>query len=295
MPEKTLNLVKVFSDDARELIQARERAIQVHPHNIRSAGEHIEKSVREYLQRMLPPRYHVTSGHLIDHNGRISPHFDVVISDHFNMPSLLKTQDDTEYIPASSVLVIGEVKSTFYSKNDFQKFSDDLKVVHSTLERPLVENTCYGGLSDDSLLSDVLTASSRKYHNELFSFFLCIDAGDFQFKKIAPILKSSRIEHLPSMAVFLNSGILCLAKIDGKAVLKIKYPSETRQGQFDWCFMPVVKPQDGSIEGATLSVLFGDLIEHLYTSQIGPPNAYKYTKSMFVGRRSTLTWLSEVS
>lgn len=297
MTDRSLDFVRVFSNDARLLVQAREKAIQIHAHNIRSAGDEVEVSVREYLKRMLPPRYHVTSGHLIDHNGRTSPHFDVVISDHFNMPSLLTTQDGTEYIPASSALVIGEVKSTYYNgKNYFQKFSDDLKVVHSTLERPLIKNTSHGGISTDTLLSDVFTASPKKYHNELFTFFLCIDAGDLQFKKIAPILKSSRIEHLPSMAVFLNAGLVCLSNRDGKEMAgRIIYPSEVGPGQSDWCFVPMVKPQGGSIEGATLSVLYGDLIQHLYTSQIGSPNAYKYTKSIFVGLKTTLTWLGDVS
>ena len=194
MRVNSLDLAKIFADDARDLTQARKKGIQLHSTNIRASGGHIESTFRSYLKRMLPPRYHVTNGHLIDQHGQTSPHFDVIISDNFSMPSLLTTQEETEYIPASSALVIGEIKSTYYhTKRYFDKFFHDLEIVNSRLNRPLIENTYQGEISLNTTISDIVTASSKKYHNSLYSFFLCIDKGDFEFSKIAPFLKSARI------------------------------------------------------------------------------------------------------
>ena len=87
-----------------------------------AAGNEVEVSVRDYLRRMLPPRYYVTHGHLIDTTHRVSPQLDVIIADNFSLPSLLTTRDGTEYVPATSVLAIGEVKSTYYhSKRGLQE------------------------------------------------------------------------------------------------------------------------------------------------------------------------------
>ena len=69
---KTLNLAAVFKSDAEELLRSREEAIRIHGTNIRAAGNEVEQAVRNYLKRMLPPRYYVTSGHLIDQEGRVS-------------------------------------------------------------------------------------------------------------------------------------------------------------------------------------------------------------------------------
>ena len=95
----TLNLAAIFKSDAEDLRRSREKAIRIHGTNIRAAGNEVEQAVRKYLKRMLPPRYYVTSGHLIDQEERVSPQLDVIVADNFNMPSLLTTKDGTEYVP----------------------------------------------------------------------------------------------------------------------------------------------------------------------------------------------------
>ena len=113
---KTLNLAEIFKADAEELWQARERAAQIHRTNdIRAAGDEVEQAVRDYLCRMLPSRYYVTSGHLIDSGHLVSPQLDVIIADHFSLPSLLTTRDGTKYIPITSVYAIGDVQSISFS------------------------------------------------------------------------------------------------------------------------------------------------------------------------------------
>ena len=143
----TLNIAAIFKSDAEELLRSREEAIRIHGTNIRAAGNEVEQAVRNYFKRMLPPRYYVTSGHLIDQEGRVSPQLDVIVADNFNMPSLLTTKDGTEYVPITSVFAIGEVKSTYHhSKSYYDSFHNVLSLINSDLTRPLVENTAQEGV-----------------------------------------------------------------------------------------------------------------------------------------------------
>lgn len=117
--KKKLDISEIFKTDAEDIAKAREKAIQIHGTDIRAAGNEVELSVREYFKRMLPSRYYVTHGHLIDANGEVSPQLDIIIADNFNIPSLMTTKDGTEYIPIDSVYAIGEIKSTYYKSQDY--------------------------------------------------------------------------------------------------------------------------------------------------------------------------------
>jgi hypothetical protein len=111
---KKLDIASIFKSDADDLLKARDNAIKIHGTDIRAAGNEVEISVREYFRRMLPPRYYVTHGHLIDINGQVSTQLDLIIADNSNLPSLLTTRDGTEYIPIDSVYAVGEDKSNYY-------------------------------------------------------------------------------------------------------------------------------------------------------------------------------------
>ena len=111
---KTLDIPAIFKSDADEIIKCREDAIRIHGTNIRAAGNETEMCFRDYLRRMLPPRYYVAQGHLLDMYGNASSQLDIIISDNFNLPSLQTTKDGTRYIPIDSVYSVGEIKSSYY-------------------------------------------------------------------------------------------------------------------------------------------------------------------------------------
>ena len=290
----TLNLAGIFESDAEALRRAREEAIRLHPTDIRAAGNEVEQAVRDYLKRMLPPRYYVTNGHLIDTEGCVSPQLDVIIADNFSIPSLLTTKDCTEYVPITSVFAIGEVKSTYHnSKRYYDKFHNVLSLISSELTRPLVENTVYGGLKPSTNMRDLYFGSPNKYLNNLYSFLLCIDGGDFDFENIKKLLTLANPELLPNMAVFLNAGIVAYAKRNDMSLEFHKYPIEVKNDEYDWCFMQGVKAEEGSSEGTHLATLYDQLISHLSTSHLESPNAYRYTAKMSLFRRSSLIWAKD--
>ena len=287
----TLNLAEIFKSDAEALQRAREEAIRIHSTNIRSAGDQVERAVRDYLKRMLPPRYYVTNGHLIDSSNLVSSQLDVIIADNFSLPSFLTTKDGTEYVPVTSVYAIGEVKSTYYQSQDyFGKFHNVLQQI-SEMDRPLVENTIHGGIKDSTTITDMALGSSNKYLNNLYAFFICVDGGDFDFKRVKTLLSSVDPSLLPNVSVLLNKGIVCYGKMDEQKGFTIhKYPVEVAQSDYDWFFAEGAETEGGSMPGTHLAVLYGYLVEHLSNSNLEPPSAYRYTAGMSAFRRSSLMW-----
>ena len=284
-----LNLARTFASEANDLVEAREKARMVHKSDIRAAGNEVEVPVRTFLKRMLPPRYYVTHGHLIDAEHRVSPQLDVIVADNFNLPSLLTTKDGTEYVPATSVLAVGEVKSTYYrAPEHYKDFHDKLAAI-SQMHRPLVENSTYEGIAPSSNLRDTILGSPNKYLNNLYSFLLCVNGDNFDFDIVRTTLVSAEANHLPNMAIFLNKGIVAYANRRNLGGIH-KYPNEINDGDYDWCFMETIAPEGGSVEGASLSILYGQLISHLAGSHLEPPNFYDYMRNTWMFRKSTLNW-----
>ena len=232
--DKRFDLARAFARDAALLRLARESAMLIHPTDVRAAGNEVEKSVRDYFRRILPPRYYVTSGHLIDCDQRVSPQIDIIIADAFNLPSLYTTQDGTEYVPTTSVFAIGEVKSTYYKSGAyFQEFGKSLAKI-ACMHRPLTENTAYGGeLRGDTTLLDMVRGSKNKVLNHLFSFLFCVDAGDFSFEDVASHFNSTNPALLPNVTVLLNDGALSRTRINEGGEGKYhKYPTEAPSPEY---------------------------------------------------------------
>ena len=289
---KSLDLASIFASEAEDLVKAREKAQVLHNSDIRAAGNEVEKAVRDYLKRMLPPRYYVTHGHLIDSEHRVSPQLDVIVADNFSLPSLLTTKDGTEYVPTTSVLAIGEVKSTYYHVKDYYRSFHDALVTISQMNRPLVENTIYQGLKDTSAVRDMMLGSPNKYLNNLYSFLFCVDCGDFDFEKIRDLLISTDVQQLPNVAIFMNKGIVAYADRH-RAGGTHKYPNEVNADDYGWRFMEMTGSERGSKEGSHLAYLYGQLISHLSGSHLEPASVYEYIAKELIGRKSSWIWADQ--
>ena len=291
---RTLDLAGNFKSDAEGLRKAREEAIRIHATDIRAAGNEVEQAVRDYFKRLLPSRYYVTSGHLIDSGSVVSRQQDIIIADNFGLPSLYTTKDGTEYVPITSVHAIGEVKSTYYpAEAPYEKLHRVLQQI-SDMDRPLVENTFQHGLQDSTTLVDTVRGSPNKYLNNLYAFLICVDAGDFDFRRVRDFLSSVDPAQLPNASVLLNRGVVLYGKNDEqRGFIYHKYPIEAAPSDYDWCFAEGSETEGGSVEGTHLAVLYGALIEHLSHSHLEPPSAYRYTAKMNTFRRSSLMWAKD--
>ena len=294
MTIRKLDVASIFASEAADIAKARTEATFIHgTGDIRAAGNEVEIAVRDYLRRMLPPRWYVTSGHLIDPAGKISPQLDVIIADNFNLPSLLTTKDGTEYIPITSTLAIGEVKSAYrHSEHPYERFSEVLQGIHEEMHRPLIENTAYPEVNRNSAIEDLIINSPNKYLNHLFSFLLIVDSGDFGFDKIKAILTGTDVRSLPNVATFLDSGMVVYGYINtaSQRFDFHKYPMETEDGKYKWCFIQGGGTTQGSSQGTHLAFWYAQLIAHLSHSNTGQANAYPYIQDVSVIRKSLIEW-----
>ncbi|WP_419845300.1 DUF6602 domain-containing protein [Candidatus Poriferisocius sp.] len=292
---KNFDLAAQFAADADDLARARDGAGRAHRSgNISTAGNEVEEACRDYFRRMLPDRYCVTTGHLIDFNGNVSPQQDIIVADTTRMSSLYTTRDGTEYIPATSVFAIGEVKSAYYHSEDyFGKYRNTLQTI-GEMDRPLIENTCpNGAINASSLITDIVRPHiSDKYNNRLFSFLLCVDGGDFEFAKVRSHLRETDPELVPCVSVLLDRGMILYAEKDVVKGLGITpYPGDHGPETHNWCWFEGVPKPGGTRAGAHLSMLYAILLDHLLKSDLGHSGPFKYLgQDMRMGDRRTLQW-----
>ncbi|BFM13644.1 hypothetical protein R50072_37970 [Simiduia litorea] len=294
---RKLDISGIFKSEADDLVKAREDAIRIHgTGDIKAAGNEIEEHVREIFRRMLPKNLYVTHGHLIDQNGVVSPQLDIIIADTSNLPSLMTTKDGTEYVPIDSVYSCGEIKSTYYKNSNYiEYFSNVLSKINDEMFHEKIPNTSYKGKFDGStLMRDVYLGKGNKTLNNIFSFMLFVDAGDFKFDDIKSLLKNTKIEYLPNTSVILNSGVVLYGKLDENGFANERYPSEIDDDNCSWYFSPF-NPIDGngSLEGNNLGYLYYSILQHINNSFLEPPNLSNYLASMMVGRRSLLQCADE--
>ena len=288
---RPLDLDRVFALDAEALRRARENARIMHPTDIRAAGAEVEEAVRNYLKRMLPSGYRVTSGHLIDSNRVVSPQIDVIITDNLGLSSLLTSSDGTEYIPVTSVYALGEIRSTYYHSNSpLDRMYNVLQTV-AAMNRPLVENTSYEGLKDSTLMIDIVRPCKQKFHNNLFAFIFCVDGGDFEFERVQDLLVSADASHIPAMTILLDRGVVSYARRDAiNSTGFTRYPNEVAGSDYDWSFVQGADTETGSAAGSHLATLYGALISHLSESHLEPPDAYSYLGQSMIFSRSSRRW-----
>ncbi|MFQ5872215.1 MAG: DUF6602 domain-containing protein [Dehalococcoidia bacterium] len=90
-----------------------DRKALIHPG---SSGSAAEINWQGMLSDYLPSRYRVSSGQVVDVEGSVSDHIDVIIFDRQYSP-LLFNQDGAIYVPAESVYGVFEVRQTLKKNN----------------------------------------------------------------------------------------------------------------------------------------------------------------------------------
>ena len=286
---KTLDISAIFKSDAEDIIKARTDAVRFHGTNIRAAGNEVEISIRDYFHRMLPHRYYISQGHLLDIFGKASSQLDIIVSDNFNLPSLMTTKDGTKYIPIDSVYSVGEIKSTYYkSSKPIVAFSKTIKDIKENLHHPEIINTAYQGVKSDTLLRDMVLGKENKVLNRIFFFAIFVDSGDFEFEDVSSFYINYDIKYLPDLVVILNKGIILRASFLDETFVVNPYPEVPKKEQEYWYFSPFPGTDNSSLEGNHLGFLYYSLVEHLANSHLEPPSLKYYLSKLMIGRKSLL-------
>jgi hypothetical protein len=292
-----LNIASLFHDEAKLLHAAREKCLQIHKTDIRAAGNEVEEPARDFFKRMLPKRFSVTHGHLIDCNGVVSPQLDIIISDNTSIPSLLTTRDGTHYVPADAAFAVGEIKSTYYSKGKYiEEFSDKLLFIREKMSRPSIPNSAYGGVGNESLMRDIFLGRPHKYLNPLFAFMLFVSSGTGDDEDVEKEISDREDADLPGVSVMLDGASFIFGRLEERNLIVEKYPALNDNPANGWLLAPMQgagSSEESSIEGNHLATLYFHILNHLNETYLEPPDLHPYLTKFLRGRASTLRKLQK--
>ncbi len=271
-----LSINDFFWLDVRKIKNACRQAdiIKGKAKNIRSSGDEVEITVRNFFKEKLAPKYDVTTGHIVDKNLKVTPQLDIIIADSNKSPVLVTLTDKTQHIFYETVCAIGEVKKSWYGDDLLPGFSDTLKIIKTELERSDVErNVLECGDSQLRIKSNV-TDNPRR--NMLFSFMLFAE-GSFKFSKIKSIIDSTPNEYLPNVIVFLEEGVIL--NVDKKKLIQNEivinlYPELATKDDGEWIYIGLNE------ENQRLTYLYMMLLEHLKQTVVETPDIQSYTRKL---------------
>lgn len=285
----SIELLKVYNILAEQINASARMAHTLHSiKDIKASGNEIEEAFRKVFNEIIPLRYRIAHGHIVDNLLSVSKQYDVVITENIDYGSIVQTKDTTELFFYETIYSIGEIKATW----DFKNFNDtvnSIKDLRTRLYRKTISNkTILSGNAEVQLSSPV---TQNAYRNPLFSFAFAIKEGT-DINKIATELSAKENwVHCPNIIVILNFGIFILIDIKQweNQVLDIQlYPEFSIKENCEWRFLR------SSQAGQNLAYLFACLLEHLTNTVLEKPPFLTYANSMFNIHEEDLIPLSDL-
>lgn len=283
-----IRLKELFEIDAIDLMSARLKGkIIRETKDINQSGISIETTLRRILKTRLPGGYHVGHGHVVDKTLSSCGQFDVIISDSFANPFLLKTEGDSEYVPVEAVYAVGEVKTSYLRKEkQFEKFTKHLQELHSLKRAPAEGNFYLMNGKGRGALFEGVTSDKRPRKNPLFSFMFFCETGDFKPEHVSELYKKHDRKHLPSVVCFLDSGLLVygqFSNLNEATTSRFHYTPELgdiydidedgRQLISHWLY----HSHEGEFKmGTNLALLYFLLASHVHYSTLKPLEPMDY-------------------
>ncbi len=279
-----LSIKDFFWQDVLKIQNACKQAdiIRGQAKNIRTSGDEVEITMRNFFKEKLAPKYHVTTGHIVDESMTITPQLDVIIADNIKSPVLVTLTDNTQYVFYETVYAIGEVKKSWYNDSLLEEFSKTLKTIKTQLSREDVgKNVLECGDNMLRIKSEVTTNPRR---NMLFSFMLFAE-GSAKFDKIKKTIDATPNEYLPNVMAFMGAGVVVnvnKALLDKNKVEINLYPELVTKEEGEWIFIGLDE------ENQRLTYLYMLLLEHLKQTVVSTPNIQNYTRKLITFEASNI-------
>ena len=242
--------------------------------NVRTAGDEVEITLRNFFKEKLAPKYDVTTGHVVDHNLKVSPQLDVIIADSIKSPVLATLTDKTQHVFYETVYAIGEVKKSWYDDTLLEKFSSTIKTIKTELERDDIGKDILECGDNQLKIKGEVTSNPRR--NMLFSFMLFAEKS-VSLKKITNTINATPNEFLPNVIVFIEGGVVVNVNKSMLAQNKVEinlYPELVTKDDGEWVFIGLDE------ENQRLTYLYLLLLEHLKQTIVATPDIQSYTKKL---------------
>lgn len=272
----TLELMKLYRTYADRLtISANLSAILHRARDIKASGNEIEIAVRSMLNELLPLKYKISNGHIIDQDLNVSKQYDLIIAEHIDHNPIAHFNDTTELFFYESIYLTGEIKATWNLKNLHDSMAS-IKDLKSRLKRKGIDNKTLISGNQEVQLDVELTKNPIR--NPLFNFVFAIkeDADFHKFKEIYKVDETLKFQ--PNITVILNRGIFILvSKCDlesGKLTVQLYPEYVTDFSSVVWKFI------DYSDGGRNLAYLLFCISQHLNNVILEKPPYLKYSASL---------------
>ena len=271
-----LSINDFFWLDVQKIKNACKQAKIIHgqANNIRSSGDEVEITMRDFFKEKLAPKYDVTTGHVVDHNLKVSPQLDVIIADSIKSPVLATLTDKTQHVFYETVYAIGEVKKSWYDDSLLEKFSSTIKTIKTELERDDIGKDILECGDNQLKIKGEVTSNPRR--NMLFSFMLFAEKS-VSLKKITNTINVTPNEFLPNVIVFIEGGVVVNVNKSMLAQNKVEinlYPELVTKDDGEWIFIGLDE------ENQRLTYLYLLLLEHLKQTIVATPDIQSYTKKL---------------
>jgi hypothetical protein len=205
---KELSAMDYFRKDyeAIQMAARLSQSIRSDAKDIKAGGDEIEIAVRNFYKEKLFPKYHVTDGHILDLNCKVSPQLDIMICESSKNPIFCTLANKSEFVYYETVYAISEIKRSYYDKGLFLNFAKNIERIKTILQREKI-------LSNEIECSNVRLKIANKVtdnpiRNPLFSFMFIADSKGLDLNVLSSDIKNINIAFMPNMTVFLDLGIL---------------------------------------------------------------------------------------
>lgn len=286
-PFTKLTLSKFFQHDLEKIMMAFRLSgnIQSELKNIRAAGNEVELSVRNFFLEKLFPKYHVSDGHIIDKNLKVSPQYDVIVSENSKNPNLFTLADKSELVYFETIYCFGEVKKSFYADNLVELFSNNIKRTKSELSRDNIDPKFIETGNAGFFVEQELTLLPLR--NPLLAFMIFVNSSNLNAKKLRTFLNATPNADLPNYIVLLDKGVI--VNVDEQKLkdgqLKINLYPEYVIDPNEWVLITFEEEQKVLIYQYML------MLEHLNNTVLATPNLRLYTNKLFNLTLSNITRL----
>ncbi|MCF6140989.1 hypothetical protein L1S34_06805 [Flavobacterium sp. K77] len=276
-PFSKLTLSKYFQHDVEKILMAYRLSgsIQSELKNIRASGDEVELSVKNFFKEKLFPKYHVCDGHIIDKTLKVSPQYDLIISENSKNPILFNLSDKSELIYFETVYCFAEIKKSFYKNDLISSFSKNIKRTKKELKRDLIDPKFIETANSGFYIEQNLT--NLPCRNPLLSFMIFINSSQLDATKIGKFFNSKPNSELPNFIVLLDQGMILNVNKKEFEVGKLKinlYPEfETEENI--WILININEEQN------VLIYQYMMVLEHLNNSVLSTPNLREYTNNLF--------------
>lgn len=213
-------------------------------------GSAREDLLKDYLKKLLPEKYSISSGIIIDNNQHQSKQQDFIIHDAFNCPSFFKT-DSNSILPIESVYATVEIKSTL----DYSTLEQSVKNVESVRKLGKLPNrNVLRNLYDNVYPLGFVFAYSSNYSLEQIQ------------KKLFELNKSVDGRHQISIICVLDKGLIFNVQKNNVTNVTLIPDSKT-----------LLARSDSGLEN-TLYSFYLFLVEYLDNVHIQVPSLIEYAR-----------------